>query len=557
MATQRLPYERLRVGVLVLPLLFLLLFYFYPLGTILFRSLLVADQATLPSLGYVLRVLWFTTWQAALSTVLTLALGLPGAHVLARYRFPGKSVLQALTTVPFVLPTLIVSTAFLSLIGPNGTVNDLVTRLWGASAPQIDMRHTVWIILLAHVFYNYSVVLRIVGGFWEGIHPNLDEAARTLGANRWQAWFKVILPQLMPAIAAAALLTFLFCFTSFGVIVVLGGPRFATLEVEIYRQTAQLLNLPVAAILSIVQLVITFAVTSAYTAMQRRTARPLQRQSRESLQHLPRSNRERLWIAANVLCMVTLLLAPLGALVWRSLTLGGRLSLQHYAALWQGDERSLFAVSPLVATRNSLLFAVVAVALALVLGTLGAYALSSKGGRGHRLLAWLDPVLVLPLGTSAVTLGFGYLIAFGRRPMNWITSPAMIPIAHALLAFPFVLRSVLAALRSIQPSIREAAAALGARPLEVWWRVDVPLIAGPLAVGAAFAFAISVGEFGATLLITRPEYATLPVMLYRYLAQPGLSNAGQALAMSVLLMGLCTISLVLVERFRGTQTDAF
>jgi len=543
--------------VLVLPILFLLLFYFYPLGTILVRSLRMTDQSVLPSLGYVLRILWFTTWQAALSTALTLALGLPGAHVLARYRFPGKSVLQAVTTVPFVLPTLIVSTAFLSLIGPNGTVNGLAARLLGPSAPQIDLRHTIWIILLAHVFYNYSVVLRVVGGFWEGIHPNLDEAARTLGANRWQAWIKVILPQLMPAIAAAALLTFLFCFTSFGVIIVLGGPRFATLEVEIYRQTAQLLNLPVAAILSIVQLVVTFAVMSAYTAMQRHTARPLQRQSRETVQRVPRTAQERLWIAANVLCMVVLLLAPLGALVWRSVTLGGHLSLQYYAALWHQEERSLFAVSPPVAVRNSLLFAAVAVAVALVLGTLGAYALSGKDGRGHRLLAWLDPVLVLPLGTSAVTLGFGYLIAFGRRPLNWITSPAMIPIAHALLAFPFVLRSVLAALRSIQPNVREAASALGARPLEVWWQVDLPLIAGPLAVGAAFAFAISIGEFGATLLIVRPKYATVPVMLYRYLAQPGLSNAGQALAMSVLLMGLCTVSLVLVERFRGAQTDAF
>ena len=139
--------QRLRAGVLVPPILFLLLFYFYPLGTILIRSLRLTDQAVLPSPGYVLRILWFTTWQAALSTALTLALGLPGAHVLARYRFPGKSVLQALTTVPFVLPTLIVSTAFLSLIGPNGTVNDLAARLLGASAPQIDLRHTIWIIL--------------------------------------------------------------------------------------------------------------------------------------------------------------------------------------------------------------------------------------------------------------------------------------------------------------------------------------------------------------------------------------------------------------------------
>jgi thiamine transport system permease protein len=546
-----------RIAVLSLPLWFLAIFFFYPLGAILWRAFSLAQSLIQSDWAYLGRVIWFSTWQAALSTLLTLLLGLPGAHVFARYRFPGKTLLQALTTIPFVMPALIVASAILSLLGPNGLVNAALMRFLALEQPPLDIQHTIWIILLAHVFYNYSVVVRIVGSFWALLDPQLEEAARVLGANRWQAWVRVALPQLLPTISAAALLTFTFCFSSFGVMIVLGGPRFANLEVEIYRQAAHMLDLPLAAALSIVQLIITFALMSAYTALQRRTTRPQSYRSRAVTQSSPGTWPSRLWTFANVLVMVALLVTPLVALLWRSLTLGNGVSLRYYYALTQDPGRSVFFATPLTAIRNSLLFAAFAVLISLALGTLGAYLVARQRSVAHRWVAWLDPVLALPLGASAVTLGFGYLVGFSRSQINWIASPAMVPIAHALIAFPFVLRSVLPALRGIRPSLREAAATLGSPPGRVWWHVDLPLIARPLAVGAVFAFTISIGEFGATLLIARTEYATIPVVLYRYLAQPGLVNLGQALAMSVILMAICAISFVVIERFRIGEVGAF
>jgi thiamine transport system permease protein len=254
--------------------------------------------------------------------------------------------------------------------------------------------------------------------------------------------------------------------------------------------------------------------------------------------------------------MVVLLVMPLLALVWRSLTLGNGVTLDYYRALWRDPGRSYFFTTPMIAIRNSLIFAATTVVLSLLLGTLGAYLLVNKDRRLRALQAWLDPLLVLPLGTSAVTLGFGYLIAFSGRPLNLIASPVMVPVAHALIAFPFVLRSVLPALRSIQPSLREAAAVLGAAPGRVWWTIDLGLLGRSLAVGAVFAFTISIGEFGATLLIARTEYATIPVAIYRYLAQPGAANMGQALAMSTLLMILCAQSFILIERLQA-QASSF
>ena len=228
------------------PLLFLAYFFFYPLWRILQQSLRpagvwefggIAQTVYSPFFG---RLLWFTSWQALVSTALTLLLGLPLAFLFARYRFPGKRLLQALTTVPFVMPTVVVATAFTTLFGSRGVINGLLMHLFALDAPPVRLLQTVWIILLAHAFYNVAVVVRSVGGFWANLSPKPGEAAAVLGAAPGRVWREVTLPLLVPSIIAAGLLVFLFCFTSFGVVIILGGLRFATIEVEIYRQAVSL-----------------------------------------------------------------------------------------------------------------------------------------------------------------------------------------------------------------------------------------------------------------------------------------------------------------------------
>jgi len=177
----------------------------------------------------------------------------------------------------------------------------------------------------------------------------------------------------------------------------------------------------------------------------------------------------------------------------------------------------------------------------------------------RRIVLWrlLDPIFMLPLGTSAVTLGLGYIVALDEPPLNLRTSPLLVVLAHTLVALPFVVRSVLPALRSIHPHLREAAAVLGASPWRVWREVDLPIVARAVLVGAVFAFTISMGEFGATSLIARPERPTMPVAIYRFLARPGTANYGQALAMSTLLMLVCTLGFLAIERFRVGEVGEF
>jgi len=544
-----------------LPLAFLVVFFFYPLVSIF--ALSFAPQGTLDlsalrklvSTSYYARTLWFTVWQAAVSTALTVILALPGAYTFARYEFRGKGLLRALTTIPFVLPTTVVATAFTSLLGPRGRINLWLMGLLSLEKAPIDLRHTIWIILFAHVFYNYAVVLRIVGGFWANQNPRLEEAARVLGGDRWRTFRYITLPLLMPAVSAAALLVFIFCFTSFGVVLILGGPRFATLEVEIYRQTVNLFNLPLAATLSLAQIICTFGMMSVYTRLQARTAVPLEFRPRRVTQRRPITWRDRLLVALNVAFMLILLFTPLLALAERSFSLGiTGYTVTYYRELFYNRRGSVFFVPPVEAVRNSVGFATLTVLLALVLGTISAYLLARREGRLSR---WLDPLFMLPLGVSAVTLGFGYIITLDEPPLNLRTSPLLIPLAHTLVAFPFVVRSLLPVLRGIHPHLREAAANLGASPSRVWREIDLPIVARALLVGAVFAFTVSIGEFGATALIARPQYPTMPIAIYRFLGQPGTLNYGQALAMSTLLMIVCAVGFLAIERFRYGEIGEF
>jgi thiamine transport system permease protein len=150
-------------------------------------------------------------------------------------------------------------------------------------------------------------------------------------------------------------------------------------------------------------------------------------------------------------------------------------------------------------------------------------------------------------------LGLGFILSYGA----WLISPFLVPFAHTLVALPFVIRALQPAIASIPQRLRQAAASLGASPLEVWKNIDVPILRRPTLTAAIFAFTISLGEFGATLLIARPEYPTIPVAIERFLAQPGGLNYGQAMAMATILMVLTTISILLIERFRLSGSGEF
>ncbi|MFI2208158.1 ABC transporter permease [Streptomyces sp. NPDC020141] len=536
---------------MAVPLAFFAVFFAHPVAAIVGRGLRDGGTWQFDRIAEVLgradlqRVLWFTTWQALASTALTLLIALPGAYVFARYDFPGKRLLRAAVTVPFVLPTVVVGSAFLALLGRGG----LLDEIWG-----VRLDTSVWAILLAHVFFNYAVVVRTVGGLWAQLDPRQEEAARVLGAGRFTAWRQITLPALAPAVAAAALMVFLFTFTSFGVVQILGGPTFATLEVEIYRQTAQLLDLRTAAVLTLVQFAAVGAVLAVHARTVRRRETALKLVDPAHTSRRPRGPAQRALLGAVLATIALLLLTPLGVLVERSFDTPGGYGLDYYRALTVLDDSGgAFLVPPIEAVTNSLRYALVAAAIAVVVGGLAAAALTRRAGR---LARGFDALLMLPLGVSAVTVGFGFLITLDKPPLDLRASWILVPLAQALVGVPFVVRIMLPVLRAVDGRLREAAAVLGASPLRVWREIDFPLVRRALLIAAGFAFAVSLGEFGATVFIARPDHPTLPVAVARLLGRPGELNYGQAMALSTILMAVCAAALLLLERTRVRGSSA-
>ncbi len=521
---------------LAIPAVFFGLFFAYPLVRVVLRSLTLdggldlSPFVEIATKGSLRRAAWFTVWQATISTLATLLFALPGAYVVARYRFAAKRLVRAAVTVPFVLPTVVVGTAFLVLLGPSGPLG-------------VDLRQTVWAILAAHVFFNYAVVVRVVGSFWELIDPKLEEAARMLGATKARTFATVTLPLLLPSIAAAASIVFLFTFTSFGVVLILGGFGYATIEVAVWREATINLDLAASAALAVVQLVGIAAVLSVYSRLQQRHARRLPLRPAGGVARRPSTPGERLVVAGALASMVLYLGAPIVTLVARSLSTSSGLGLSHYTGLFQSGAGP---VAPTEAILNSVWFAAAAMVPSLVVGLAAAVVISRRSGRAG---ARLDTLLMLPLGTSAVTVGFGFLVAFGW-PVDLRTSAWLIPVAHSVVAAPFVIRTVTPVLRSVQPRLLEAASILGASPRRVFQEIELPIIRRAALVGAGFAAAVSLGEFGATAFLIRPDRPTIPTAIFRLLGQPGAATLGQAMALSVILMILTTLIIMTVERQR-------
>jgi thiamine transport system permease protein len=413
------------------------------------------------------------------------------------------------------------------------------------------------LILLAHVFYNTTIVIRIVGSALSSLDPKLEYAARSLGADSIRVWKDITLPLLRPSILAATLLVFLFDFTSFGVVLLLGGSQYATLEVEIYIQAVKQLNLPLAALLSIIQLFCTLIFSILYARFASRSTHQL---APRSTLIKPKTLQQKFFVTTLCFLLSAFFVLPLASLPIRSLfrleaDRGQRGEVQYgfttdyYTEIFVNRRGSVFYVPPIQAALNSLGYAGATVVLSLLLGFPAAFALAKPA----RLEKVLDPLIMLPLGSSAVMLGLGFIISYGR----WLTSPLLVPFAHALVALPFVIRTLQPAIASIPQRLRQAASSLGASPFEVWKNIDLPILRRATLAAATFAFTVSLGEFGATLLIARPEYPTIPVAIERFLSQPGGLNYGQALAMATILMVLAVVSILLIEKFRPPNTGEF
>jgi thiamine transport system permease protein len=439
------------------------------------------------------RVVWFTIGQAALSALLCLLFGIPGAFLLYRRKFFGQSFVKAFIAVPFILPTIVVAIALQSFT---------------SSLP------TILVILIAHLFLNYSIVVRTVGGVWQNLDLEIEYAASIDGANQWQTFWRITFPALRPAIVSATVLVFLYCVTSFGIILLLGGGTISSIETEIYFSLTQFLDFKTASAFALAQTVITVSVFALSKAFG--SANAGLEQINESDSNSRIKVREWPVVVITVLFVVAVLVMPI-------LQVLSKFSWQGFLDLSGMGNRELLNTSVWQATGNSLRNIFLASGLAILLGCLVSWLLS------RTRWSWLELPFLLPMGVSSVVLGFGYLITFRA---GWLT----VPLVQAILALPLVVRIIHPALVSLASEYREEALIAGAGSWQIWRLVEAPLVANALRTATVYAALVSLGEFGAASLLSFGDQATLPVVLYQLISRPGEQNYAMAMAACALLI---------------------
>ncbi len=514
-----------------IPLTFVAVLFYWPVVRVTSLGFSGDWLATLAEPN-VLGIIWFTLWQAVVSTVLTLALAIPGAYLLYRRSFPGERLVKALITVPFVLPSIVVAVGF--------AVFRSVHDFWVELGFTFLMEPVYWIIA-AHVFVNYSIAVRTIGGVWATLDAEVEEAAELDGAGRLKTLIAISLPQLRPAIFSASALVFLFSATSFGVVLVLGGGQVLSIETAIYFAATQFLDLEGAAALVLVQTLIT-AVAFLIGSSLSKGAIGLEqvfegaRKPKVDLRDLPA-------VLVTAVIVIGLILMPLLLVLVEAFQVGDSFGIQNFENLATRGARDLLNISVVDAAMNSLRNMAVAASVSFVLGTLISWLLVRTK---HKVF---DFVFLAPLGVSSVVLGFGFLVSFDAEWFPLRSSWLIVPLAQALIALPMVIRLVYPALVSIGKEPLEQASLDGASSWQTWRLVESGMIKGVLFTALGYAAIISVGEFGASTFLAYGSEGTIPTLLFRLIARPGEQNYGMAMAVSAILIAFVWAVMLVLSRY--------
>ncbi|MFM8927025.1 MAG: ABC transporter permease [Rhodoluna sp.] len=478
-------------------------------------------------------VFWFTIWQAAISTLIALILGLPAAYILYRRSFSGASLIRSVITVPFMLPSLVVAMAVIEMSRPFGGFDP------------------VFAILVANLFANFAVVVRTVGSQWQNITEQTEEEAELSGAGRVRTLFTVVLPQLAGSIRSSSAIIFLYCASSYGIVLSLGGGRVNTLETALSITVLERLDLSHGAALALLQVLLTLA---AFTVSRWGGANPLSFES----QVAAKKKLDRRDLPVFFFTLITtfvLVITPLFlVLINAFLDQAGKFTLENFVLLETRGYRNLLNITLFDASLNSLRNLVISTLLAIAIGGLVSFLLAERSRKTKKqgtdfVAISLDAVFLLPIGVSAVVLGLGYLIALSGDLAILRAQWFILPLVQSVFAIPMVIRVLYPALVSIESSPREQAMTEGAGSWRILTAIDLKIVRSALRTAIVFAALVSLGEFGSASLLSYSDQATVPVLLYQLISRPGNQNYNMALAVAAIL----TLVTILATNLVGSE----
>ena len=493
-----------------------------------------------------LRVIGFSLYQAFLSALLSILVGLPGAWLLTNYNFPGKRWFRLLTYLPFILPSILVVLAMVLFYGNNGWINRGLMTILGTDEPQVHFLYSLTGILIAHVFYNFPLAMKIIGDQWERISLKYHHAASSLGVGNMRRFFGITLPLLMPSIGSAFVLIFLLCMNSFAIILVLGGGiRYTTIEVLIYQLARIELDFSGAASLAFLQGGL--SLIGMAIMLKGRDSRVDQESASKSW--LPEKLRNRSMKAWFGLCWILLVLifalGPLFAILmdsFRKFEHGEWIYTWYwYSELFTWRENNYFLSSLWNSLRIGLGSALISSISGLGLVSIIAYR------KGVKRRFW-EMLTLFPIALSTVVFGVAWFHFYQGHLAGTVPLIFVVMAMHALLTCPYWIRIVLPTLESIPLQWHTESKMLGKQPLEYGVRILWPWLSKTFLIAFFFSFSLSLGELNSTMMIADETVRTLPLEIYGAISGYRFSYAS---AVAVILLILSVSTFLLVERSIG------
>lgn len=544
--------------ILLIPaFLFLIIIFYIPLGTILIKGLQNDNnQFSLSGISeiigshYYRKIILFTIFQALISTFLSILIGLPGAWIMSHYSFPGKKLIKAVITIPFILPSILVVLGFVLFFGKNGLLNNFLEFI---GLGKIQLLYSFKAIIIAHIFYNFPIAIRIISSLWEKIPHTQMMAAKSLGAGKIRVFRTVTLHQIMPGILTSSMIIFIYCFMSFAIILVLGGgPQLTTVEVEVYRLAKVTLDINKGSSLALIQSSLTLLFMFIYSSLEKyKSYEEKIFSSAGQRKYKLKMDLKSILIVFYFLFILLLIVAPPFSVVLesfknsRSRSGNSQFSLYWYKQIFSPDDHNLFGQIALRSIKNSLFYAFSTALLTIPVSILVAWVITRK-----KLMfpSFTELFFLLPLGISSVILGLSYMRLSLMLPSSFKGNALFVIFAHTAIALPLVFKPILSIFRKVKLSLREAALNLGSSSFKTFIDIELPLIKSGILTGATFAFAVSIGEMNATLMLSRPGTATLPISIYRLI---GSYKFFGACALGTILMFICLIAFLTIDRFDG------
>jgi thiamine transport system permease protein len=477
----------------------------------------------------------FTVRIAALSTLAALVLGLPGAWFLGTGSRRFSSAVRALTAIPFAMPPILVVLGFVLFFGNAGWANRFLAGFTGKAEGPLRLLYRPGAVILAHGFYNFPLVIRLAGDGIAQARRSYAAGAASLGASGLVTAVTILFPLALPSLLAAVFLVFLYCFTSFALVLVLGGgPAATTLAVEIYRYARIGLDYTNAGVLAAAETFTAVLVFSGYIFCVSRRRNRIQ-ETCVSMETKGSSAAGRVILGLYVLVILFLVMGPLLSIPVESfLVRASRSAARSVSFRWWLALKS----QVLPALGRSLFLAALSASIAVFTGAMGAAAAKIAG---NGLAALTRFTLSLPLASSGIVLGLGWTVLYGRSGAGTVAAAAFI---HGAAAMPFAYASVSEGLNSIPQSVTAAAGVFGAPPLAAVLTVELPMARRRLCSAWGFAAAISLGELNAVLMLGM-EWETLPLLIYR---AAGAYRYGTACAAGTLLLGCCFGAFMVSEK---------